>query len=148
MMSAAEMFQAGNMLALAGWVVLIFLPRRWRIAWIPRFIIPGVLSLAYAPLILPAFFGGGGEGGYDTIAAVRALFANDNALVAGWLHYLAFDLFIGGWIAVEADRAGISRILQAPILLATFMFGPIGLILFFLTRGLSAGLVARRERAQ
>jgi len=58
----------------------------------------------------------------------------DGGLVAGWIHYLAFDLFVGLWIATEADKAGISRWLQAPILVATFMFGPIGLLLFFATR--------------
>ena len=55
-------------------------------------------------------------------------------LLAGWIHYLAFDLFIGGWIAIEADKVGLSRIIQAPILVATFMFGPAGLALFLAMR--------------
>jgi hypothetical protein len=63
-------------------------------------------------------------------------------LLAGWVHYLAFDLFIGGWIAVEADKVGLNRLFQAPILVATFMFGPVGLALFLAMR---AGHFRKRE---
>jgi hypothetical protein len=58
-------------------------------------------------------------------------------LLAGWIHYLAFDLFVGRWIASEADKMGISRLIQGPILFGTFMFGPLGLLVFHI---LSAGL--------
>lgn len=139
------MFGAGNQLALAGWAILIFLPRRWRIVWIPRFVIPTILAFGYAPLVLANFFTG--EGGFSSIAQVRALFQNDAMLTAGWLHYLAFDLFVGSWIAIESDRAGIPRTIQAVLLLATFMFGPVGFLLFVLTRTLMAGLVARGAEA-
>ncbi|MEQ8208002.1 MAG: DUF4281 domain-containing protein, partial [Woeseia sp.] len=75
------------------------------------------------------------------------LFLDDNMLLAGWVHYLAFDLFIGAWIAEKADDIGMSRLVQAPILVATFMFGPIGLALFLCIR---LGLSRRGEtpRAQ
>jgi hypothetical protein len=38
------------------------------------------------------------------------------------------------WIAEQADRIGMSRLLQVPILIATFMFGPIGLLIYFASR--------------
>lgn len=141
-MSPGEIFQYGNMLAMAGWAVLIFLPRRWRIIWLPRFFIPAILAFAYAPLALTNFFTV--EGGFSSIEDVRALFRNDAMLTAGWLHYLAFDLFVGSWIAIEADRARISRIIQAAPLIATFMFGPVGFLLFLITRAMMEGAVARR----
>lgn len=140
-MSPADIFQYGNMLAMVGWIVLIFLPRRWRIIWLPRFIIPAILAFAYAPLALTNFFTA--DGGFSSITEVRALFQNDAMLTAGWLHYLAFDLFVGSWIAIEADRARISRLIQAAPLLATFMFGPVGFLLFLLTRVMMEGAVAR-----
>ena len=62
----------------------------------------------------------------------------------GWTHYLAFDLFIGTWIAVEADKRGYNRLLQAPMLVATFMFGPLGLLLFYLTRATETALEPRK----
>lgn len=142
MATPAQIFELGNTTALVGWIVLILLPRRWGIVWIPQYAIPALLSFVYAALVLTTFFRGG-EGGFGSIEDVRTLFQNDAALTAGWLHYLAFDLFIGAWIARQSDVAGIPRPIQAVFLAGTFMFGPVGLILFLLTRGMMAGLVAR-----
>jgi hypothetical protein len=122
-------FSLSSSLAMAGWASLILLPR-W--AWLRQGLSYGLVSLlamAYVTLILGYFFQVEG-GGFDSIAAVRTLFASDPVLLAGWLHYLAFDLFVGLWIAARADALSLSRLLQAPILAATFMFGPLGLLLF------------------
>ncbi|MEL6380579.1 MAG: ABA4-like family protein [Pseudomonadota bacterium] len=133
MLAPETIFTLGNQLALVGWIILVFFPRRFiPVVWIPHFIIPGVLGLAYAMLILTSF--GQSDGSFSSIEGVRTLFADDLALTAGWLHYLAFDLFIGSWIALEADKIGVPRILQAPILLATFMLGPIGLVIFLVIK--------------
>jgi hypothetical protein len=69
------------------------------------------------------------DGGFGSIAEVRTLFMSDPVLVAGWGHYLAFDLLIGTLLADRLDRAGVTRWLQAPVLLLTFMFGPAGWLL-------------------
>jgi len=117
-----------------GWLILIFLPRRWpQLLWLPRFIIPFALSLLYSGLAM-AHIATVEGGGFGSLAEVKVLLSNDWALLAGWIHYLAFDLFIGGWIAVKADEVGINRVIQAPILLATFMAGPLGLALFLAMR--------------
>lgn len=117
-----------------GWLILIFLPRRWpALLWLPRFMIPFGLSLLYAGLAMRHILTVEG-GGFGSLAQVKTLLSNDWALLAGWVHYLAFDLFIGGWIAVQADRIGLSRLLQAPILFLTFMAGPLGLALFMAIR--------------
>lgn len=128
-------FALGNAAALVGWIILIFLPRRFALVFaVPQYIIPFGLGLLYAGLIFTNMFRG--EGGFGSIEAVRTLFARDAVLTAGWLHYLAFDLFIGAWIAARADRIGLPRIIQALILSATFMFGPVGLVMFLTIRGL------------
>jgi hypothetical protein len=57
-------------------------------------------------------------------------------LAAGWLHYLAFDLFVGAWIAERAGALGIPHLLVLPLLLLTFLFGPAGLLAFALLRAL------------
>lgn len=117
-----------------GWLILIFLPRRWPLLLaVPRYIIPFGLSLLYAGLAMTHFFSVEG-GGYGSLDQVRALLGKEEMLLAGWVHYLAFDLFIGGWIAVEADKIGVNRLIQAPILIATFMFGPVGLATFLAMR--------------
>jgi len=129
-----QFFGWGGQAAMLGWLILIFLPRRWpQLLWFPRFIIPFGLSLLYSGLAM-AHIATVEGGGFGSLAEVKVLLSNDWALLAGWIHYLAFDLFIGGWIAVKADEVGINRVIQAPILLATFMAGPLGLALFLAMR--------------
>ena len=124
-------FSYSGLIAMIGWVILIFGPRRWPLLSIlPSYIFPAILSLGYVILILRHF--GPAEGGYNTLADVAKLLSNDHILLAGWVHYLAFDLFIGAWISRQSDDAGISRVVQAPILASTFMFGPLGLLLFLM----------------
>ena len=129
-----QLFGWAGQSAMVGWLILLLLPRRWSLLLaIPRYIIPFGLSLLYAGLAMAHFFTVDG-GGYGSLAEVRVLLSRDEMLLAGWVHYLAFDLFIGGWIAVNADRIGLNRFVQAPILIATFMFGPVGLALFLAIR--------------
>lgn len=136
------MFGWAGQAAMIGWIILIFLPRRWpQLLFVARYLIPFALSLLYAGLAFAHFFTIEG-GGYNSLDQVRTLLSKDEMLLAGWVHYLAFDLFIGGWIAVEADKVGLNRLIQAPILVATFMFGPVGLALFLTMR---AGYFRKRE---
>ncbi len=132
-MSFEQLFSSSSTLAMLGWVILVFLPRRW--TWlnpISSVFIPLVLSLLYSFLIARYFFSA--EGGFDSLANVQHLFNYPAAALAGWVHYLAFDLFVGGVIAKQADEIGLSRLIQAPILLLTFMFGPFGYLAFMLIK--------------
>ena len=132
-MQPENLFSLFSTLAILGWLILIILPRRW--PWlnqIPALWIPLGLSLGYSLLIGLYFFHA--EGGFDTLANVQRLFTNPMTTLAGWVHYLAFDLIIGCWIARKADGLNISRLIQMPILLATFMFGPFGYLLFMMIK--------------
>jgi len=126
-------FSLGNAVVFVGWMILILLPRRFPLLnAVPKYAIPTLFGLVYAGITLSRFFGSGG--GYGSVEAVRTLFATDELLVAGWLHYLAFDLFVGCWIAEQADRMALSRLIQAGILFTTFIFPPVGLVLFLAMR--------------
>lgn len=128
-----------GMIIVICWGVLILHPdRSSRFITIPKFAVPAVFGLIYAGVMMAKFFGSGG--GYGSIAEVRALFAHDDILLAGWLHYLAYDFFIGVWIAEQADRMELSRQIQAVILVIAFMFPPMGFVLFLATRAISQGL--------
>lgn len=143
-MMAENVFSLAGAAVMAGWVVLIVGPRRF--AWLnalPLWIIPGGLSAVYAALILSRFSGTGG--GFDSLASVAQLMSDDWALLAGWVHYLAFDLFVGSVMAARMDRVAVSRIVQAPILGATFMLGPLGFLIAALTE---FGLRARKIPTQ
>ena len=142
-MDFTQVFSAASTAAMLGWLVLILGPRWPIVLQFLRLGLIGALSLTYAVLIFVYFFRVEG-GGFGSIAEVRALFMSDPVLVAGWVHYLAFDLFIGTWIAVEADRLGWNRVAQTPILIATFMFGPIGLLLFLIMRAGQSALTTAK----
>lgn len=124
-----RVFALGNMTAMVGWAFLIFLPR-WRgiSRILARVVIPSLLSVAY--LILIATYWSRAEGGFGTLDGVRALLGSRPILLAGWFHYLAFDLFVGSWVVAEGQSRGIPHLVLVPILLLTFMFGPIGYLTF------------------
>ena len=88
----------------------------------------------------------GAGGGYGSLMQVRTLLSGDEMLLAGWTHFLAFDLVVGALIAERMDRAGIGRLLQAPLLASIFMFGPLGMLLALLTE-LAARPAAGRVEA-
>jgi hypothetical protein len=128
-MTPDTLFQLANPLAMLGWLGLALSPLAPR--WADRiggFIIPALLSLLYAGVILGHWWQG--QGGFDSLSNVMMLLANPWMALAGWVHFLAFDLFIGGWITRRARAEGIAHLMVLPCLLLTFLFGPIGLILF------------------
>lgn len=132
-------FAVANIVALAGWLGLAILPgRRIVVDGIAGLAIPLLLAVAYTALV--AAFLAGGEGGFGSLAEVRQLFASDALLLAGWLHYLAFDLFVGAWIVRTARREGVPHILVLPCLAFTFLLGPMGFLAFNIVR------LARRPR--
>ena len=145
-MSFEQGFSFASTCAMLGWVALTLLPRWPALLSALKFGLIGLLSVAYAVLIMVYFFRIQG-GGFGSITEVRQLFLTDGGLLAGWIHYLAFDLFIGIWIAERADRVHLSRLIQAPILIATFMFGPLGLLMFYITRGAQISLPSLATRS-
>jgi len=139
-MSWDAIFGAANMVALIAWVALVFLPRWPALLSALLYLVVGGLSLLYSVLIIGFLTGGldpgaGDPGGnFSSIEGVQALFSTKGGLTLGWVHYLAFDLFVGIWIARDADAKDFSRILQAPILFFTLMAGPLGLFLWLMIR--------------
>jgi hypothetical protein len=126
-MWADTAFRAANLAALLAWSALIVLPRGAVVRrWIVGAVVAGI-CVAYATLVSVFLFPSGGS--FFSFAGVQQLFSSPPVLLAGWLHYLAFDLFIGWWLAGRMDARGVSRLLQAPLLVTTFMFGPVGLLL-------------------
>jgi hypothetical protein len=131
-MTDEQLFSTLNLIAGAAWLPMVFLPRlRWTSTVLPV-AIPALLAVFYVALVtlsLPW-----GEGGFFSLAAVSALFDNRWALLAGWTHYLAFDLFIGGWEVRDAQSRGIPHLMIVPALMLTFLFGPAGLLLYLAIR--------------
>jgi hypothetical protein len=131
-MELEQIFSMASLLAMAGWLLLIILPKNQIAQLLSGLVLPLVLSGGY--LVLIAQYFQGAEGGFGSLADVRALFAKDEVLLAGWIHYLAFDLFIGAWESRDAQRNGLPHLVVIPCLIMTFMLGPIGLLFYFAIR--------------
>lgn len=132
-MSASAVFAVGSQLVVPGWLLLVFAPR-W--SWTHRIVFALAAAYGVAYVTLFASQVGRIEGGFGSLAEVSLLFENENLLTAGWLHYLAFDLFVGGWIARDAARSAVSHFLVIPCLLLTFLLGPSGLLAYLAIRAI------------
>ena len=131
------LFNLGNTTALAGWALLLaspFLPGLAdRVAGLA---IPLLLAVAYSGLVLA--FWTGAEGGFGSLGEVMRLFDDPGVALAGWLHYLAFDLLVGAWVVRAAREEGIAFALAIPCLGLTFLFGPAGYFAFSCLRAARA----------
>lgn len=140
-MSWENVFSIANLWPLPFWLLLAFGPRTDLTGRLILFGGIAPLAIAYA-ILLPLIMTGaldpvGPEGAspdFTTLAGIMALFDSKGGTVVGWIHYLAFDLFVGLWVARNADRHGLSRWVQAPILFLVLMAGPLGLILYLFLR--------------
>ncbi|TVT43811.1 DUF4281 domain-containing protein [Hymenobacter setariae] len=126
------LFSLANLLALLGWALLVLAPR-WRgtQALVLNGAWPLGLAAFYAVFIASHYLGAhGGEGGFGSLAQVAALFRDPWALLAGWVHYLCFDLFVGAWEVRDAQQRGVPHWAVVPALALTFMLGPVGLLVY------------------
>jgi hypothetical protein len=138
-MTAAQAFAIANPFALAGWLIL-----GWAVVRRSEFLRdqiagrawPLLLSLGYVALII--LFFGSSDGGFNSLSDVKMLFQSEWLLLAGWIHYLAFDLFVGSWIARQVMTKGMNRLWLIGLLPLTFLFGPAGLVAFEFAKLLSA----------
>jgi hypothetical protein len=140
-MNADSLFRLCNSVALAGWLVLIvtgWSPRASRLisSLITGLLVPGLLAGLYLALIVTHW--GGHKGGFGTLSDVMLLFTDRWSVLTGWVHYLAFDLFIGSWEVRDARRNGVPFLLVLPCLVLTFLFGPIGLLLYLVVAGVAS----------
>jgi len=135
-MTPSDIFSIANSTAMLMWILMIFLPK-WKVT---RFfndykVIPILLSIVYAIYIIQAIQIGGMMD-FSSLKSVMTLFTEENAVLAGWIHYLAFDLLVGMWILDQNKNLGIQHLLIVPCLLGAFMFGPIGFLLFIIIKSI------------
>ena len=140
-MSPDQIFSIANLVAFGCWLLLIVLPGR---AWVTRRVAGVAVPAAFAALylIIIAVHFVGSAGGFSSLQDVALLFSNPWLLLAGWIHYLAFDLLVGAWEARDARERGIPHLFVVPCLVLTFLFGPAGWLLYLGIRS-RATVVAR-----
>lgn len=125
-MTPDQLFSIVNPLAALSWLALIVVPRRAAI--VTGLVVPVLFAVLYAALIGANW--AGSPGGFSTLADVALLFGNRWLLLAGWVHYLCFDLLVGTWEVQDARARGLPHLLVVPCLVLTFLFGPAGWVLY------------------
>lgn len=136
-------FQIANALVLPPWILMIFAPR-WSVTqWlVSSYLIPVLLACMYAYFI---FSGGPLDfNDFSTLEGVKRLFSKggDGAVLAGWIHYLAFDLVAGSFVLKDSQEKTIGHGWIVLPLFFCFMLGPIGLLLYWLIRTVQTKKIA------
>ncbi len=147
-MNPETIFSLCGALAMAGWLGLALLPR-WHVTrdWLAPVVVPLLIGVVYATLMLTYINRAPAAGGFDSLAGVAALFSVPELLLAGWIHYLAFDLFVGAWIVTDSQRSGLPHLLILPSLFATLMAGPAGLLLYWVCKLIWGQFAAQTKEA-
>ncbi|NNC38238.1 MAG: DUF4281 domain-containing protein [Acidimicrobiales bacterium] len=138
-MDHALAYQIINFIVMPAWALLILAPN-WKFT-------TKVVHSAFVPLIMfliyfyyiswTLFFGGGAEGGgFGSLESVMLAFTSPIGFLAGWVHYLAFDLFVGMWISRDGKRRDIAHAWIVPCLILTYVLGPVGLGVYLVMRKL------------
>ena len=135
-MTPDRLFDLASSFVLIGWLALLVAPvRRGLAVTIARWVAV-ILAGSYLAMLAAGLAGAGppAGAGFDSLEGVRLLLSSPQALLAGWVHYLAFDLFVGSWQVEDAPAARIPHWLLLPCLALTFVAGPIGLLLYFIVK--------------
>jgi hypothetical protein len=124
-MTPEQIFSIANTAAVLCWILLALFPGQRRVTGtLTGLVMPALFAVAYIAIVIAVF--PHAQGSFSTLAGVTQLFASPWLLLAGWLHYLAFDLLIGTWEARDSVERGVPRWLLVPCLFLTLMFGPAG----------------------
>ena len=128
-----------NIGVLPFWLLIIFFPQSHLCKYLATSIFPiFLLSGAYIFILYQAYIGSfdfiGNFNLYLGLSYVSELFRDDLYLLMFWTHFVAVNLFIGGWILKDSNKFGINKIVLAFPLIITYLIGPIGILLYWLVR--------------
>jgi uncharacterized membrane protein YhdT len=146
-MSADQIFSLANSAAVLCWILLAIFPGRPAVTnGIAGTVLPALFAVAYVAIVIAVF--PNANGSFSTLAGVIKLFANPWLVLAGWLHYLAFDLLIGAWEARDSVEHGVPRWALIPCLFLTLMFGPAGWLAYKIIKSPIANRQSRVRRPE
>jgi hypothetical protein len=136
----ARIFELSSLLVLPAWALMIFLPRARATRWLMRSAaVPALLALLYGALVLPQLAGLLPALLRPELPGLQALLGTPEGATIAWVHFLAFDLFVGRWAYLDSQARGLSPWAMGPVLWLTLMFGPLGLLAYLLLRRLTPG---------
>ena len=135
-MNPGTLFSVVNLVAFITWLALMLRPRHPFVLRWAGLIVPLLFAVLYAIIIAMRIGHAGGD--FRSLSGVAALFQDPWFLLAGWVHYLAFDLLTGVWEVRDAAARNLPHRLVVPCLFLTFLFGPAGWLLYMAVRSLSS----------
>ena len=132
------LFRLGNLLVMPFWALMILLPRwRWTVRILRSPFVSAAPALLYAALVLPRLGTIWPAIARPTIGGVATLLGSPEGATIAWVHFLAFDLFVGRWIFLDSQERRLSPLLMAPVLFLTLMLGPFGFLIYLVLRALA-----------
>ena len=128
-----------NLGVLPFWLILVFFPQSYLCRFFVTSIFPiFVLSGTYIFVIYKSYLGSydffGNFNLYLGLGNLSELFSDNLYLMFFWIHFIAINLFTGGWIVKDAQKFTINRILLTIPLIITYLVGPLGLFVYWLIR--------------
>src|ERR1700730_9856441 len=143
------LFRLSNMLVLPFWALMILLPR-WR--WTGRIMrspfVSAAPALLYAALVLPRLGAIFPAVARPTLPGIATLLGSPEGATIAWVHFLAFDLFVGRWIYLDSQERRLSALLMAPVLFLTLMLGPLGFLIYLAIRAVASSREPGKARTQ
>ncbi len=134
-MSTEMLFAQSGLLVLPFWFLMAILPHwRWTKLIIGSPLIAVPAALLYAWLVVPQVGAIWAAVSSPELGAITALLGSPVGATIAWVHFLAFDLFVGRWAYLDSRERGISALLMAPLLFVILMLGPIGFLLYLALR--------------
>ncbi len=131
-------FQTSNLLVMPFWALMILAPR-WvwtrRIIGSPLVILPA--ALLYAGLVLPNIPALLPAIANPNLTGIAALLGTPQGATIAWVHFLAFDLFVGRWAYLDSLKSSINVFVMAVVLFLILMFGPLGFAVYLGVRALA-----------
>lgn len=147
-MNPHSLYPVFNFGILVPWALLVFAPRwRWTKTLVHGAFVPAALCLAYGAMLIALWGSMPPDANGASLASAMRMFSVPWLALLCWLHYLAFDLFVGAWQARDAARRGIPHLMVAPCLVVTCFFGPLGLLLYLVVRFARCNTLALGEDA-
>ena len=132
---APSLFSLANLAALPLWGLMILLPHwRWTHRIVGSPLVAAPFAVVYAALVLPVLGQLLPALVSPRLPIVAELLADPAIAAVAWVHFLAFDLFVGRWAFLAARAQGISAWLMGPILVSILLVGPLGFLLFLAAR--------------
>jgi len=133
-MTLDTLFNVANTVALIGWILMALAPLRRALVIAAARCIAVALAVTYSVLLVQAVMGGGLGGDLTTLSGLTEGFSSPRAVLVGWVHYLAFDLWVGSWAIEDAGRRSVPHWAMLPVLFLTLMAGPVGLLTYLAVR--------------